>query len=182
MTGRLVAIVGPSGVGKDSVMQGLVDRVADLSLVKRTITRAPGLGGEDYEAVLEQEFDMRAASGQFCLHWEAHGLKYGVPDTVRARVARGEHLLVNLSRSVLLTAQDVFPDLLTLSIVASPDVLEKRLQDRGRETLADVRRRLARATWPLSAGVNFVEINNDGRLTDTIDRAIDAIYQTKVAS
>ena len=49
--GRLIAVVGPSGVGKDSVMAGLHGAIPDLHLVRRVITRAPDLGGEDYDAV-----------------------------------------------------------------------------------------------------------------------------------
>ena len=54
--GRLIAGVGPSGVGKDSVMQGVAEVMPQLHLVRRVITRAPGLGGEDYDAVSEAQF------------------------------------------------------------------------------------------------------------------------------
>ncbi|MFY0596263.1 MAG: phosphonate metabolism protein/1,5-bisphosphokinase (PRPP-forming) PhnN [Cognatishimia sp.] len=180
MTGRLIGIVGPSGVGKDSVMHRLVSAVPDLSLVKRTITRAPGLGGEDYEAVLEQEFDMRAAAGEFCLHWEAHGLFYGIPDTVRTRVARGEELLVNLSRAILPKAQEVFPDLLTFNITAKPETLANRLAGRGRESEAEIVKRLERAKKPLPAGAKVINLSNDGPIEETIDAAIAVLYPKKV--
>ena len=161
-------------------MHGLVEALPDLKLVKRTITRAPGLGGEDYEAVLEQEFDMRAAAGDFCLFWEAHGLMYGVPDTVRARVARGEHLLVNLSRAVLLDAQEVFPELVTLNITARPETLAHRLAGRGRESEAEIAKRLARATNPLPPGAKVIDLSNDGSLGDTIQNAIEILYPDQV--
>lgn len=182
MSGRLIGIVGPSGVGKDSVMHGLVAALPGLSLVKRTITRAPGLGGEDYEAVLEQEFDMRAAAGEFCLSWEAHGLFYGIPDTVRARIARGEALLVNLSRAVLPQAQGVFPDLVTLNITAKPEVLAKRLAGRGRESEAEIAKRLARASKPLPNGAKVINLSNDGPIEETIANAIKILYPEKVPS
>ena len=99
--GRLVAVVGPSGVGKDSVMAGIAAAAPGFRLVRRCITRAPGLGGEDYEPLTPAAFAARVASGGFCLHWEAHGLHYGIPAGVRdelaaVRAARhdGAHVVV----------------------------------------------------------------------------------------
>lgn len=182
MSGRLIGFVGPSGVGKDSVMHGLVKAMPSLSLVKRTITRAPGLGGEEYEAVLEQEFDMRAAAGEFCLHWEAHGLLYGIPDTVRARIARGEELLVNLSRAVLPRAQEVFPSLVTFNVTATPETLAARLAQRARESEAEIAKRLARAAKPLPAGAKVIDLPNDGTLQETVQQAVAILYPEKVLS
>lgn len=70
-TGRMIAVVGPSGVGKDSVMAGIVAAMPDISLVRRIITRAPGLGGEQYDAVSVSEFEEMKAAGQFALDWGA---------------------------------------------------------------------------------------------------------------
>lgn len=182
MSGRLIGIVGPSGVGKDSVMHGLVEAVPSLNLVKRTITRAPGLGGEDYEAVLEEEFDMRAGAGEFCLHWEAHGLLYGIPDTVRTRISRGEELLVNLSRAILPRAQEVFPSLVTFNVTAKPETLAARLAERARESEGEIAKRLARATNPLPEGAKVIHLSNDGSLQETIEKAIAILYPQKVSS
>ena len=51
--GRLIAVVGPSGVGKDSVMAGLVLRRAKLQLVRRMITRPANVGDEAFDAMTE---------------------------------------------------------------------------------------------------------------------------------
>ena len=64
--GALVGVVGPSGVGKDSVMQALVAARPDLRLVQRVITRPETAGGEPFEGVSEAEFARRRAAGDFC--------------------------------------------------------------------------------------------------------------------
>ena len=63
--GRLIAVVGPSGVGKDSVMLGIHQAMPDVHLVRRVITRPAAAGGEKFDAVTETEFADLAANGAF---------------------------------------------------------------------------------------------------------------------
>ena len=52
MSGRVIAVVGHSGVGKDIVMYRFKGLMPNIHLVQRIITRDPDLGGEDYDAPL----------------------------------------------------------------------------------------------------------------------------------
>lgn len=180
-SGRLIAVVGPSGVGKDSVMAGLRDARPDLTPVRRTITRAPELGGEDYEAVTVPEFDRLRAAGGFALHWRAHGLFYGIPSGSLDTVGAGRDLLANLSRGALPEAARIFPRLTVLSITASAATLAARLAGRGRESTEDIARRLDRAAQPLPdlSGVEVVTIHNDGTLDDAVAQAVRALYPVR---
>lgn len=178
--GRLIAVVGPSGVGKDSVMAGMIAARPDMRLVRRTITRAPGLGGEDYNAVTPEAFDAAALDGAFCVHWTAHGLSYGIPADVLSDVRDGKDCLANFSRSALLQAGEIFPALIILNITASPATLARRLAGRGRETEAEIAARLAQADKCLPAGLNVVTISNDGALEDTITMALAALQPARV--
>lgn len=173
--GRLIAVVGPSGVGKDSLMAALAARDPQLGIVRRVITRAPGLGGEDYEPATEAAFDAMTAAGAFCLTWGAHDLHYGIPRAVCDRVAGGEVLLVNLSRGVLVRAAEVFPGLVVLNVTAQPETLARRLADRGRETKAGIASRLERAKRALPAGIDAIEIANDGPLEQTATTALASL-------
>lgn len=166
----VIAVVGPSGVGKDSVMQALADCGVGLVCMRRVITRPEGEEGEDFDRVSEDRFLHMVADGAFALHWPAHGLNYGIPAGIADMRCEAAAVLVNLSRSVLLQAQQAFGDLIVISLTADAGVLAQRLSDRGRESTAEQARRLARADEPLPAGLNrVIEIDNSGTLTATVD-------------
>lgn len=174
--GRLIAVVGPSGVGKDTVLAGLVAARPALRLARRVITRAPELGGEDFDPVTETAFAQARDRGEFVLHWGAHRLYYGIPNAVRAQVAAGQDVLVNLSRGVLGRAHTLFPTLQVLNLTASPTVLAARLAGRGRETEVDIAARLARIVEPLPAGLAVHTLANDGLLATTLAAALAILY------
>ena len=173
--GRLVAVVGASGVGKDSLIDALA-MARGLSRVRRTITRPPG-AGESFRSVTPAAFARLERAGAFCLAWEAHGLSYGIPAATVALVAGGRDAVVNLSRGVLLGAQDLFPGLAVLHLTASPETLARRLGQRGREDAAAIAGRLGRAGAGLPDGLRGVAtIPNDGPFEETLARAVDALY------
>ncbi|MEZ0466152.1 phosphonate metabolism protein/1,5-bisphosphokinase (PRPP-forming) PhnN [Phaeobacter sp. SYSU ZJ3003] len=178
--GPVIAVVGPSGVGKDSLMEGLRQADPGIKLMRRVITRAPEAGGEDYTPVTEAAFLDLAGKGAFALHWPAHGLHYGIPKEIESLRVGATALLVNLSRGVLLEAQDAFDDFRVLSVTARPEVLATRLAARGREDAAEVQRRLARAGKPLPAGLAQVhEIDNSGDLGAAVSAARAALQPVR---
>ncbi len=170
MTGRLIGVVGPSGAGKDSVMAGL--SAHGFGLVRRVITRDPHLGGEDFEPITLAAFARRKLAGAFCVDWQAHGLRYGIPSDVVTRVAAGEQLLVNLSRNVLSDVAAAVPGFVALNITATPETLARRLSDRGRETAEDIAQRLARSVRPFPKDLPVIHVSNDGDLDDTVADAL----------
>lgn len=177
--GRFIAVVGPSGAGKDSVMAGMSADRPDLHRVRRVITRTDTVG-EDFEAVSDSDFAMRVAAGHFALHWTAHGLSYGIPTTVHPILARGHDALANLSRGMLEAAAREFDSLVVLHITASPAILAQRLAQRGRETGDAITRRLERSAPALPAGMTSVTIDNSGPLQASISAALTALYPAKV--
>lgn len=176
-TGRLIAVVGPSGVGKDSVMRGIAQAMPNLHLVQRVITRAPDLGGEDYVAVSAAQFQDMAETGAFAVQWGAHGLFYGIPQSVRAHLTDGTDCLANFSRNALQAGAEVFPNFLVVNITAKPETLASRLAARGRESEADIAKRLAGAQKVLPEGLDVIHLSNDGPLDQTIERAVALLQQ-----
>jgi ribose 1,5-bisphosphokinase len=165
----VIAVVGPSGVGKDSVMAALEARASGIQRVRRVITRPEGEEGEDFDRVSVEVFEQMVLDGSFSMHWRAHGLHYGVPVQIAEQRTQCKAVLVNFSRAVLLQAQEVFGDLIVISLTADAKVLEQRLAARGRETTEEQAKRLGRAKAPLPEGLRrVIEIDNSGALDDTV--------------
>lgn len=168
MTGRFIAIVGPSGVGKDSVMSALAADYDGYVLARRVITRAPDAGGEDFESVTLPEFQRRMDAGAFVLHWQAHGLRYGIARNILADLDTGHDVLANLSRSMLPEALKLFPQGRIVLLTASAAALAHRLTERGRESAAEITARLAQATRGIPEGLDVTILQNDGALSQTV--------------
>jgi ribose 1,5-bisphosphokinase len=154
----LVLVVGPSGAGKDTLLNLARTALADdtrFRFVRRVITRPAETGGEDHEPVSDTEFAVR----DFALSWEAHGLHYGIPADVADDIARGMVVVANVSRSIIAEAAARFP-VRVIEVTAPAEVLAARLWARGRETAADVAQRLAREI-PLPEGIEVARVVND---------------------
>lgn len=154
----ITAVVGPSGAGKDTLIQRALQARSDLRLVRRVITRPTEAGGEDFEGVTPEDFARREARGDFALTWEAHGLSYGIP---KALVEGLGDVIFNGSRAALPLAARVFPGLQVILITAPAEVLAARLAARGRETADDIRLRLERARFEMPEGIAFQTVIND---------------------
>ncbi|MGH7211455.1 MAG: phosphonate metabolism protein/1,5-bisphosphokinase (PRPP-forming) PhnN, partial [Acetobacteraceae bacterium] len=162
--GMLVAVVGPSGSGKDTLInaaRGPLGAQERFYFVRRVVTRAP-LEGEDHEAIDDKTFATRQSAGAFALAWRAHGLQYGIPAEIGLPVAEGKIVVACVSRTVLTDAAARYP-LHVVEIVASPDVLARRLAARGRDDAVGVAARLAR-TIKLPEGLSCDTIVNDGTI------------------
>lgn len=154
----LVLVVGPSGAGKDTLLNMARTALAGdarFRFVRRVITRPAEAGGEDHEPVSEIEFAVR----DFALSWEAHGLHYGIPADVADDIARGVVVVANVSRSIIDEAAARFP-VRVIEVTAPAEVLAARLSARGRETAADIAHRLARQI-PLPEGISVATVVND---------------------
>jgi len=163
----LVLVVGPSGAGKDTVLalaRQALRHDTRFRFVRRVITRPANAGAEEHEPVSEAEFRCR----RFALHWQAHGLSYGIPTDITDDLARDRVVIANVSRGVITDAASRFR-VHVIEITASPAILAQRLAARGRETEADMASRLARAV-ALPAAVPTDTVLNDG----TPDAAAEA--------
>lgn len=179
--GRLIAVVGPSGAGKDTLLAGALARRPGLVLVRRVITRPEEAGGEPFEGVSLVEFEARKARGAFALHWVAHGMSYGIAAGIHAQIAAGQTVLFNGSRAMLPRARALFPDLSVILIAADRAALRSRLAARGRETGDDLDRRLARADFAMPEDMPHALVDNSGTIEEGVQALVAVLDRVAAA-
>ncbi|MDT8894838.1 ribose 1,5-bisphosphokinase [Halomonas sp. I1] len=166
--GRLVYMMGASGVGKDSLLDAVRSRYPDWLVAHRYVTRDSG-GTENSVALTPAEFEARRRQELFCLTWRAHGLDYGLGIEIETWLARGRTILVNGSRRALPEARRRLGDTLLPLLVTAPEpVLADRLRRRGREGSAQIEERLARHRELSRSLPEVARLDNGGALDDTL--------------
>jgi len=163
--GCFIAIVGPSGAGKDTLIAWLklrLDAIDDILFVRRAVTRDADGSTEDHDSLDHQAFSAQEAAGSFAVCWEAHGLRYGIPAASLHHVGKGGIAIANGSRRALGEIERVFGDLIVINLTVDRHVLAERLARRGRETADEIEKRLARSSEKLPDCGRIVEIDNSG--------------------
>ncbi|MGB1214171.1 MAG: phosphonate metabolism protein/1,5-bisphosphokinase (PRPP-forming) PhnN [Pikeienuella sp.] len=176
MSGRFIAVVGASGVGKDSFMTALAAQHPAICLARRVVTRPQSAGGEDFDSVSAEQFAALESQQAFALSWSAHGLHYGVRNTVDDDLAAGRDVVANLSRAVLRDMQSRFTPNATILLTADRKALAQRLRTRARETEKEIARRLERADFAVPSDISVIHIDNSGPLADTVAQALAVLY------
>jgi ribose 1,5-bisphosphokinase len=180
MAGRIFAVVGPSGAGKDTLIAAARAARPGLHVARRIITRPQEAGGEPFEGVTPDEFGRRKAAGDFALDWEAHGLSYGIPADIDRALSQGRDVIFNGSRAMLGPAWEQYPNLGVIHVTASVPVLAERLAARGRETRDDIARRLARASYEIPYGIPIRVVENNGPLDQAVIAFLAALQPERV--
>lgn len=177
--GVFVAVVGPSGAGKDTLIAYAREKLgadAGADFVRRVITRPCDAASEDHDSLDEAAFAEAAAGGAFSVSWGAHGLFYGLPASVDDTIAAGHVAIANVSRGVIPLLAARYTNVVVAEITASPEILAERLSARGRESRQDVLARLNRTAASVDATVaNVVRIDNSGTREEAGDRLVAAI-------
>ncbi|MFS2326772.1 phosphonate metabolism protein/1,5-bisphosphokinase (PRPP-forming) PhnN [Brucella sp. H1_1004] len=166
--GCFVAVVGPSGAGKDTIMDAARAALAadpKFHFVRRTITRLQVPGTEYHDSLSEEAFSKAADDGAFALHWQAHGLSYGLPKSLNHEIAKGAVVIANVSRSVLGEIRSLYAVRCIVVISAKPEVLAERLTARGRESREEIIKRLSREVYFDDGADDVLIIDNSGDVT-----------------
>lgn len=169
--GRFVLVVGPSGAGKDTLIAGAKTALKTderFLFPERLITRDALPEAEVHDTITRAEFDRLTRQGAVALAWEAHGLGYVIPKPVADAVAGGRIAVCNASRKIVPEALRRFPDTHVIHVDALRIVRATRLATRGRETTAEIEKRLAREVPPLPDTVPMTRIDNSGSLAEGV--------------
>lgn len=166
LASRLFVVSGPSGVGKSTVLRRVVREVSGLSFAVSHTTRPRREGeedGRDYHFVSDAEFDALIADNAFVEWARVHDHRYGTGRSALAPSAEGD-LLIEVDVQGARSLRDEIPGAVTI-FIAPPKFadLEARLTGRGRESGAEVRRRLRTATgeMPQAGDYDHQVVNDD---------------------
>lgn len=176
-SGVFVAVAGPSGAGKDSLINGARAAFAGdgrVIFARRVITR-PTDDSEPCDSVTPLEFRLRAERGAFAFWWQANGLHYGLPQALVNDVNSGHMVVANISRDIVPLVRRRFARCLIVHVTASAQTLGERLAQRGREAADERVGRLARALLKDQALEADIRIENNGTLGDSIETFVAAL-------
>lgn len=174
--GMLILFSGPSGVGKDTVLDVVLKKEKSLQKSVSITTRNKReneVDGKDYYFISIPEFERMINSGEV-LEFARYGRNlYGTPKAPVDRwLAEGKTVILKIEVKGAAKIKKKYPDAVAIFLMPpSMDELESRLRFRGTESEEDIRRRLeiARNEVKKSADYDYVVVN------DSIDCASDNV-------
>jgi ribose 1,5-bisphosphokinase len=179
MSGKLFYLMGASGSGKDSLLQGCRQKLEHSHkafIAHRYITRAADAGGENHIHLTESEFKLRIETGMFAMHWPSHGHLYGIGKEVEVWVESGLNVIINGSREYLPSAMKQFGYIIPIMVNIDESLLHDRLYNRGRESHSEINKRLERhATLLHHMPENTLFVDNNGSLDQGVQSLLDII-------
>lgn len=179
MPGIFFAVVGASGVGKDTVLDGVrtrLEHTEQFYFPKRLITRPADAGGEEHHSVSNAEFVQRVRDDKFSLWWSAHEMHYALPDDVFSALRFGKNVVANISRRMVQETIHKFNQVEVIELTADPETIKQRLMTRARESEAEIMvRQLREITLDWNDGIKVTSITNDGNVGEAVDKFIKVL-------
>lgn len=181
----LIVISGPSGVGKDSVLRGLKERNLRVHFVVTATTRPrreEETQGVDYFFLSKDEFARMIELDELIEYAIVYNDYKGIPkEQVRAALASGLDVVLRVDVQGATTIRKMAPEAVLIFLTTESEAaLVRRLKARQTETVENLNLRIATARQELKRAVEFdyLIVNADGRLDETIDKVI-AIIQAE---
>jgi guanylate kinase len=171
---RVIVITGPSGVGKGTLIRGLLERLPQLELSVSATTRPPRPGevdGEAYHFLSPEEFAARVAAGDFIEHAEYSGNRYGtLRSELQRRLDQGRPVVLEIEVQGARQVREALPDAIAVFIAPpSLEALRTRLVGRGTDTPEQVQARLRTAERELEAQDEFPHVVVNDRLQEATE-------------
>lgn len=168
MSGSLFIVSAPSGAGKTSLVQALLNINPQIDLSVSYTTRAPRSGeqnGKDYHFVTHETFVAMATRGEFMESAEVYGNLYGTSQTwISQEISKGRDILLEIDWQGAAQVRRLFPDSIGIFILPpSLKALEQRLKGRGKDSAEVIARRMAAVREDVAHVTEFdyVIINDD---------------------
>ncbi|MBO5411824.1 MAG: guanylate kinase [Clostridia bacterium] len=180
----LMAVSGPSGVGKGTIVKTLVKRRADVVESVSCTTRAPRQGethGKEYFFLTKDEFLTRLSQDDFLEYDEHFGNYYGTPKSFVEETLKEKSVILEIDVVGALRVKEKFPETVLVMIVPpSVEELKSRLQGRGSETAEEIENRLSRLSYELSQQdkYDYVIVNDDlEKAIQDVESVLDGTYR-----
>jgi guanylate kinase len=175
---KVFVITGPSGVGKGTLIRGLLDRVPGLELSVSATTRKPRPGerdGVDYHFMSDAEFDRHVAAGDFVEHASYSGNRYGtVRSELDRRLRAGVPVVLEIEVQGARQVREALPEAVAVFIAPpSVEALGARLIGRGTDATDQIARRLRTAEQELEAQPEFAHVV----VNDRVEQATEELEQ-----
>lgn len=174
---RVFVITGPSGVGKGTLIRGLMERLPQLELSVSATTRPPRPGeqnGVDYHFLSNEEFEHRVRAGNFVEHANYAGRRYGtLRSELEQRVADGAPVVLEIEVQGARQVRAAMPEAIQV-FLAPPSLaaLRTRLIGRGTDGSEEVEHRLDVAERELAARDEFAHVVVNDRLEDALSELV----------
>jgi guanylate kinase len=176
-------ITGPSGVGKGTLIRGLLERVPGLELSVSATTRKPRPGeraGVDYHFLAPAQFEERVRSGDFVEHATYSGNRYGtLRSELDRRLAGGAGVVLEIEVQGARQVREAMPEAIAVFIAPpSREALRARLVGRGTDSPEQVDERMRTAERELEAQEEFGHVVVNDRLEDATDALAQIVRET----
>ena len=173
MTGTLYIVAAPSGAGKSSLVNALLERERDIVLSISHTTRPPRPGdvdGEHYHFVNRGVFERLVANGAFLEHAEVFGNLYGTSrSAVEPVLAQGRDVLLEIDWQGARQVRKVMPDCVSIFILPpSREELERRLPTRAADSAVTIARRLAESVEEIAHVDDFDYVVVNDQFADAL--------------
>ena len=161
---RAFVITGPSGVGKGTLIRGVMDRVGEVD-------------GVDYHFLSRQQFDRRVAAGEFLEHADYAGNHYGtLRSELEDRLRAGRPVVLEIEVQGARQVREAMPEAMQVFIAPpSLEELRTRLIARGTDDAEEVERRLRVAEGELAAQPEFRHVVVNDRLQEALARLTEIV-------
>ncbi|UTJ05091.1 hypothetical protein [Arcobacter roscoffensis] len=170
MDTKIVLIVGPSGVGKDTLLKSARKELkGEVNFVRRYITRKPDKNEKNY-FLDDFAFEILKHNSFFASTWNAHGNYYGIAkNSIKNKVN-----VISISRSKISDFEKLYDKVYTINITVPKEELRNRLLLRKRESIEEIEKRLNRSYEKIEAK-KLIEFDNSKDIEESSKEFINLI-------
>lgn len=177
---KVFVITGPSGVGKGTLIRGLLEQMPELERSVSATTRRPRPAerdGVDYHFLTPDEFERRVAGGEFLEHATYSGNRYGtLRSEVERRLGQERPVVLEIEVQGARQVRETMPDAVLVFIAPpSREALRARLIGRGTDTSEQVDARMRTAERELAAQAEFPHVVVNDRLERATEELVAVV-------